>query len=315
MIQETLTKHRQSLDEALTKHRHLMKPSWLLTLVLVAASSRGAGADTVTFHFAPLGSSYSAALFDDDPLVGEEITAARVYLEIESFEGSDAAAFATDLLLPIEPLPGGEGVIALSGEELGWSGAGQFSYFDETTQFNGTFVARRYGAETFGEGFAGRLVDGRIEFDVPGYRRGDFDDDGDLDSTDIDWLADAIIVGQYSRAFDLNGDGGVDLSDHQSWVKELKQAWYGDADLDGVFNSGDLVRVLQAGEYEDSLELNSTWATGDWNADGEFTTSDLIVALQDGGYTASAVPVPEPSSLWVWTLAMLAGLWRKRFSG
>ena len=56
----------------------------------------------------------------------------------------------------------------------------------------------------------------------------------------------------------------------------------GDANLDGEFNSTDLVRVFQAGEYEDAIESNSAWSDGDWNGDGEFDTSDLVVAFQAG---------------------------------
>lgn len=44
----------------------------------------------------------------------------------------------------------------------------------------------------------------------------------------------------------------------------------GDTNLDGHFNSADLVRVFQAGEYEDQVFANSSWEEGDWNGDGEF---------------------------------------------
>ena len=75
----------------------------------------------------------------------------------------------------------------------------------------------------------------------------------------------------------------------------------GDTNLDGEFNSRDLVRVFQVGEYEDKVLGNSTWATGDWNADADFTSGDLIAAFQDGGYEAgpraATIAVPEPTSL------------------
>ena len=57
--------------------------------------------------------------------------------------------------------------------------------------------------------------------------------------------------------------------------------------------------MLQSGEYEDVIEGNSSWNTGDWNADADFTTDDLVLAFQDGGYEqglqASVSAVPEPS--------------------
>jgi hypothetical protein len=100
-------------------------------------------------------------------------------------------------------------------------------------------------------------------------------------------------------------------------VVDLKQAWFGDADLDGQFNSSDLVSVLASGHYEDSLPGNSTWTTGDWNGDGDFTTSDLITALADGGYEQGprlvVGAVPEPSRmLLLMALLMILPMRRKR---
>ena len=53
-------------------------------------------------------------------------------------------------------------------------------------------------------------------------------------------------------------------------------------------DSSDLVRVFQAGEYEDQIEGNSSFGTGDWNGDGEFDSSDLVMAFQAGHYEAGA---------------------------
>lgn len=54
---------------------------------------------------------------------------------------------------------------------------------------------------------------------------------------------------------------------------------YGDANLDGRFDSRDLMLVLQANEYQDDIQHNSTWAEGDWNGDREFDRLDLVSAL------------------------------------
>jgi secreted trypsin-like serine protease len=62
---------------------------------------------------------------------------------------------------------------------------------------------------------------------------------------------------------------------------------YGDANLDGIFNSSDLVQVFQYGEYEDQLSGNSEWSNGDWNGDGEFDSADLIAAFQGNEYSAA----------------------------
>ncbi len=64
----------------------------------------------------------------------------------------------------------------------------------------------------------------------------------------------------------------------------IKIASPGDATLNGVFNVEDLISVFQAGEYQDNVEGNSTWAEGDWDQNGDFETGDLILAFQVGAY-------------------------------
>ena len=135
-------------------------------LVCLTGSSPLARAATATFNFAQVGTSFSAALLGDDPLIGKEVTTARIYLDVEIFPGSDAANFFTDISFPIEPFPGNTNALVLTGSELGWSGAGTFHYFEETTRFNGIFAAFRYGGETPGENFDGMILStSRIEFD------------------------------------------------------------------------------------------------------------------------------------------------------
>jgi hypothetical protein len=106
----------------------------------------------------------------------------------------------------------------------------------------------------------------------------------ELPEFDIDELFAAIRLGTHPAKFDLTRDGLVDLSDADTFVDVHLRTYYGDANLDGEFDSTDLVRVFQVGEYEDSTVDNSDWSDGDWNGDGEFDSSDLVKAFQDGGY-------------------------------
>ncbi len=105
---------------------------------------------------------------------------------------------------------------------------------------------------------------------------GDFNSDRVLDVEDIDLLTDELTrpTPRYRPQFDLNEDDTVDLADHEIWVHELKNTWYGDANLDLEFNTGDLVQVLRAGKYE--TQQYASWAEGDWNGDGVFGTDDLV---------------------------------------
>lgn len=136
-----------------------------------------------------------------------------------------------------------------------------------------------------------------------------------LPESPLEWLPQAM--------FDLNNDRSVSQADINVWVKDLKRTYFGDANVDGEFNSGDLVQVSASGKYDSIAVFDAfglmrnpaTWSTGDWNSDGEFTSSDLILAFQDGGYEngarAAFAVVPEPCSFVLLTVGLL-GLSRHR---
>ncbi|MCA9212132.1 MAG: hypothetical protein KDB27_03630 [Planctomycetales bacterium] len=129
---------------------------------------------------------------------------------------------------------------------------------------------------------------------------GDFNYDLQVDSDDLLILAAAIQSGENDLRRDLTADQIVDSEDRDAWVHELASTYYGDTNLDGEFNSSDLVAVFNAAEYEDAVDGNSTWQSGDWNLDGDFTTNDLVLAFQDGGYEkgprTKPSAVPEPAT-------------------
>jgi hypothetical protein len=145
-------------------------------------------------------------------------------------------------------------------------------------------------------------------------RAGDVNGNGELDAQDIDLLSQAVRSASDELFFDLSGDGIVNPDDRAMWVTQLRHSYFGDSNLDGTFDSQDLVDVLAAGQYEDQVPLNSGWASGDWDGDGEFKTQDFLLAMAEGGYETGprpALSVPEPSSLqllFVWLSIMLTGL-------
>ena len=165
---------------------------------------------------------------------------------------------------------------------------------DDHEQASALIIRGALGGQTEG------IVD-NWEFTRPDLpRRGDFNDDGVLDVLDIDLLNNEVRNGTNDPAFDLGDDGIVDESDRVIWVHDLKKTYFGDANLDGEFNSSDFVAVFKGGEYEDDIDMNSGWAEGDWNGDGDFNTRDFVFAFQDGGYEQGprvAAVVPEPSSV------------------
>ncbi len=134
----------------------------------------------------------------------------------------------------------------------------------------------------------------------------DLTGNGIVDVGDLDLPSSVVRKGDddADRHFDLNADGRVDEGDRRFFVRVVADSFFGDADMDGVFDSSDMVRVFQSGEYEDLVSSNSTWASGDWNGNGDFESGDMVLAFQSGGYfpgiedieLSKTAGIPEPGS-------------------
>ncbi|MCA9152456.1 MAG: PEP-CTERM sorting domain-containing protein [Planctomycetales bacterium] len=135
---------------------------------------------------------------------------------------------------------------------------------------------------------------------------GDFDHDGKITSADKDLLTQITALGNNDILYDLNADLVVDFDDLEILVHDIAGTWFGDANCDGYFESGDLIQVFQAGKYETAAA--AVWSQGDFNGDGVFDSTDLVVAMQDGGYDQGLRPaiaaVPEPASALLALLGM-----------
>jgi hypothetical protein len=142
---------------------------------------------------------------------------------------------------------------------------------------------------------------------------GDFSGNGELDAADIDDLTTQSAGGAHPAAYDLNDDALVNDADVRVWIRDLFNSWVGDADLNGEFNSTDLVAVLASGTYE--AEVASVWSTGDFNGDGRTNSGDLVAALADGGYESGprvAAAVPEPTGVMLWAVGASCALTLRR---
>lgn len=126
---------------------------------------------------------------------------------------------------------------------------------------------------------------------------GDVNLDGRVNELDIDEICAAMDGQNVLGSADLNGDQKVDFVDLEYLIIKVMETTFGDANLDGIFNSTDLIQVFAAGEYEDGIAKNSKWKSGDWNCDGDFNSTDLIVAFQYGGYNPSARPAAQNAIL------------------
>ncbi|MCA9211705.1 MAG: trypsin-like serine protease [Planctomycetales bacterium] len=130
----------------------------------------------------------------------------------------------------------------------------------------------------------------RYDLSVTRGLHGDLDGDADLDIADVDTLCSAIRSSDSTEQFDLNRDGQVDELDLDFMLSDILGTVFGDVNLDGLFDSGDLVIVFGAAEYEDDIDGNSNWSSGDWNCDGNFTTNDLVTAFSHATYSRNAAP-------------------------
>ena len=161
--------------------------------------------------------------------------------------------------------------------------------------------------------YEGVLTEEEVEwlFDNPGQFIGDVGIEGDyngndqLDAGDLDMQAVAIAGGQNPKEYDLNNDDLVNFADREVWVNDLKNTWIGDANLNGEFNSGDMVQVFARGLYETGNPAG--WEDGDFNGDTVFGSGDMVAAFVGGGYEKGLRPggppnpalsaVPEPGSV------------------
>ena len=191
------------------------------------------------------------------------------------------------------------------------------NYEGDSFAFHETIYIGRQGTETWG----GRLDDFRIYSDfltdeeiqaimvekpvVVGVL-GDFNDNMELDAADIDMLTTEVQAGTNNASFDLDNSATVNEEDRRVWVEDLRNTFFGDANLDGEFNSSDFVTVFGAAKYETGSP--ATWSEGDWNGDGVFSSSDFVAAFGGGGYEMGPRPVaavPEPSAMGLAFLGLL----------
>ena len=157
-----------------------------------------------------------------------------------------------------------------------------------------------------------------LDFSIASRERGSsldtfvFSQNPELSIADLDGL----LVPMPTDPFAPLDDGSLVGDARTDYIHTTLNSWVGDSNNDGEFNSGDLVAVFGAGEYEDAVEGNSSYATGDWDGNKEFDSSDLVAAFTDGGYEVGprteVAAVPEPSSVVLLIIGMLACVRRAR---
>lgn len=122
---------------------------------------------------------------------------------------------------------------------------------------------------------------------------GDFNGDSSVDAADIDLLFDEINAGTHGSAYDLTGDGLVNQDDADELIHNILNTEYGDANLDGTIDAGDL--SLLAGNW---MMCPNTWAMGDFTGSGCVGAADLSLLAANwqsssGAAAAGSDATPE----------------------
>ncbi|MCA9214839.1 MAG: VCBS repeat-containing protein, partial [Planctomycetales bacterium] len=122
--------------------------------------------------------------------------------------------------------------------------------------------------------------DNRISWLRNESQQSDWNGDGLFNDLDIRFIDRAIRSGQASNEFDFDENGNVDNHDFYVYLRNYVGYSLFDVNLDGRFNSSDLVTLFQAAKYE--KDEPATWSEGDFDGDGRFDSSDIIDAFAFG---------------------------------
>ena len=143
----------------------------------------------------------------------------------------------------------------------------------------------------------------------------DFDGSGVCDTLDINSLIAEIASGNDNMAFDLNGDGVVNLDDRDQWLTEAGEMNIGAAFLIGDANLDGSVDVSDFNAWNSNrFTTVARWDFGEFNGDGSIDTSDFNL-WNTNKFTSSADSintVPEPSlGVWFFVVGGMLSLSRR----
>lgn len=142
----------------------------------------------------------------------------------------------------------------------------------------------------------------------------DFNNDGLFNCTDVNALTAEIAAGTNMAAFDLTGDGSVNIADLDKWRLDAgsvnigagRAYKVGDANLDGNVDGTDF-GLWNANKFTS----NTAWCNGNFNADSVTDGSDFGLWNSNKFTSSDGSLVPEPAGLTAFGLLLLVACRRK----
>ncbi len=206
-----------------------MKMQTVCAALVAAALSQAASADVTTHRidfFPDIPGTYTNQLRFIGPQEGR-IVGIRVYMDFTTQHGYDASTINFLFVAPVPNSPG-NGFFQITGDQLGWSGEGQFVAEYQTNALDGDIVGGLWiwdlGSTNDPPAYSGVFSeDSRVEVDIETAGGtpcpADFNQDGGIDGADVE----AFFTAWQDSApeSDVNQDGGVDGSD----VEVFFNAW------------------------------------------------------------------------------------------
>ena len=276
----------------------------------VDGDQNGFTIDDVDFGFSP--ESITREIFDDD-------------FDLHVADGSDTivpdvlvqTAFSTGgihshLLLQVNDGDGNSGTTPPEGIFMTSMVLRADGYEDSEPFF---FVHRTSGLTNDPRDVAADWV--RLNYEKLIRLPGDYNNDGQYTTADIDLLVTAIAAADNDPFYDLDGDSATDTVDLTLWreiagsVNNASGAPYllGDANLDGTVDGQDFLAWNNSKFTETAL-----WSAGDFNADGFVDGQDFLNWNNFKFQSADLASVPEPNSLALFSLVGFLTLIRLRRS-
>jgi len=165
-----------------------------------------------------------------------------------------------------------------------------------TSSDGGGSSLQRNSANTYGNDSSSWTANPPSPGTFTGNLPGDFNADQMVDHADIDLLFMTLHEGAADLLFDVDGSGTVTSADVTFLVVTLLGTNFGDTDLDGDIDTGDLTQAII--NFTSAGGEGKSWSDGDNDGDGDVDTGDLTTAIINFTSAMNTTTVAKTSGSW-----------------